>query len=158
MRRSASFAPKIRRAFGYSCALCGVQLDIVEAAHIIGVSEDGSTDELWNGLAFCPSHHKVFDARLLVVLPSLRVALDEPIIAFLEREGRAEGAQGLLRSYRGTRLRLPRFWSDAAVRERMLCGDETHGPQSFTSSSVVFQNVLVLLKGPARRQEASPDS
>jgi putative restriction endonuclease len=51
LSRDYRFAPLIKEQFAHSCALCGLQLEIVEAAHIIPIREAHSRDQVWNGLA-----------------------------------------------------------------------------------------------------------
>lgn len=118
--RDRKFAPAVRGFFGDACAVCGVQLELVEAAHIVPVSEEGSTDEPWNGIALCRNHHALFDARLLHVKADLTILLDHAVLSYLEAEGRADGAEGLLNPFEGKRLVAPLFWkTDPAMRERM---------------------------------------
>jgi putative restriction endonuclease len=120
LQRDSAFAPGVKLQFGYSCAVCGIQLDIVEGAHIIPVREPRSSDEVWNGLSLCPNHHSLFDRRLLHVGGDLIVVLDHEIIAFLEREQRARGSDVLLRAFDGRPIRPPDFWkTNARLRRKM---------------------------------------
>lgn len=119
LSRDARFAPRVKEQFDYACAVCSVQLEIVEAAHIVPVNDTHSSDEIWNGLSLCPNHHTLFDARRFVIAPSLEVVVDNDSITFLESAGRASGVE-LLTRYRGQRIRAPRFWqSSAELQERM---------------------------------------
>lgn len=117
--RDITFAPRVKAAFGYMCAVCNAQLDIVEAAHIIPISEEGSNDEVWNGLSLCPNHHTLFDLRLLLIRADLDIAFDDAIIQFLRVEGRAGGADDLLLRYRSSQLLQPAFWHESVLRDRM---------------------------------------
>lgn len=78
--RHAQFRPDVLRAYSYRCAVCGVALKLVDAAHIIPVAYPGSTDDVTNGLALCKLHHAAYDTALLGVLPdfTLRVHPDAP--------------------------------------------------------------------------------
>lgn len=59
------------------CATCGLTTQaLLDAAHIIPVSEDGS-DHFSNGLRLCKNCHALFDSGLLLVTPSYRVELTE---------------------------------------------------------------------------------
>jgi putative restriction endonuclease len=119
LSRDSRFAPRVKEQFNYSCALCNVQLEIVEAAHIIPVNDEKSRDEVWNGLALCPSHHTLFDARRFLVTPDLAVAIDGDAVSFLQESGRASGIE-LLTNYTGKRIQAPVFWDTApAMRNRM---------------------------------------
>lgn len=119
LSRDARFAPRVKEQFDFACAVCGVQLEIIEAAHIIPVNDQRSTDDIWNGLALCPSHHTLFDARRFIVEPTLAVRIDHDAVGFLEESGRASGIQ-LLTDHDGAQIRQPVFWAGrAALRDRM---------------------------------------
>lgn len=64
-QRDNSFRARILRAYNYRCAFSGVQLKLVDAAHIVPVSYDGSTDETSNGIALSAIHHKAYDKGLI---------------------------------------------------------------------------------------------
>lgn len=51
LERSASFALRVLEAYNNRCAMCGVQLRVLDAAHIIPVADPTSTDRTDNGLA-----------------------------------------------------------------------------------------------------------
>ncbi len=119
LSRDARFSPRVKEQFEYSCALCGVQLEIVEAAHIIPASDVKGRDELWNGLALCPSHHTLFDARRFAIGPDLDVRIDSAAIEFLEESGRSSGIE-LLTEFDGRSMRRPLFWdASSSLRGRM---------------------------------------
>jgi len=119
LSRDSRFAPLVKKQFGFSCAVCGVQLEIIEAAHIIPVNDQRSSDEVWNGLSLCPNHHTLFDARQFVVEPNLVVTVDNETIEFLEESGRASGIE-LLTDFQGEKIRAPAFWKTSPEsRERM---------------------------------------
>jgi putative restriction endonuclease len=117
--RDTTFAPRVKMAFDYMCGVCNTQLDIVEAAHIIPVSEDGSVDEVWNGISLCPNHHTLFDSRLLLINTDLEISFDDAVIQFLINESRAGGTDDLLLRYSSSHLRQPLFWQEAELRDRM---------------------------------------
>ena len=48
--RDARFRKNVLVAYGYRCAISGIQLDLVDAAHIIPVEHERGTDELRNGI------------------------------------------------------------------------------------------------------------
>lgn len=63
--RDHDFRSRVLSAYGHRCAACGVQLELIDAAHIIPVVEPGSTDETTNGIAFCKLHHAAYDRNLV---------------------------------------------------------------------------------------------
>jgi hypothetical protein len=65
--RDARFSRRVIDAYEGLCAMCGLDVGLVEGAHIYPVSAPGSHDEVWNGLALCANHHLAFDKHLVGV-------------------------------------------------------------------------------------------
>jgi putative restriction endonuclease len=63
--RDAQFRRKVLTAYGNRCAMCGVQLRLLDAAHVLPVDQPGSTDETSNGVALCALHHRAYDRALV---------------------------------------------------------------------------------------------
>lgn len=63
--RAYDFRRRILGAYKHRCAFCGVQLELIDAAHIIPVADASSTDETTNGVALCKLHHAAYDRNLL---------------------------------------------------------------------------------------------
>lgn len=63
--RATDFRRRVLGAYDHRCAACGIQLELIDAAHIIPVAAPTSTDETKNGIAFCKLHHAAFDRNLL---------------------------------------------------------------------------------------------
>ena len=51
-------------------------MKLVEAAHIIPVNHENSTDETRNGLALCALHHKAYDQALITIVEDYSVILN----------------------------------------------------------------------------------
>jgi hypothetical protein len=78
--RDARFSRRVVDAYEGLCAMCGLDVGLVEGAHIYPVSGPGSHDEPWNGLALCANHHLAFDKHLVGVdLQSSEIALHSDI-------------------------------------------------------------------------------
>ncbi|ALG66632.1 HNH endonuclease [Beggiatoa leptomitoformis] len=63
--RATDFRKRVLGAYEHRCAICGVQLELIDAAHIIPVAAPTSTDETKNGIALCKLHHTAFDRNLI---------------------------------------------------------------------------------------------
>jgi putative restriction endonuclease len=63
--REQDFRRRVLGAYQHQCAMCGVQLELIDAAHIIPVAAPTSTDETINGIALCKLHHAAFDRNLI---------------------------------------------------------------------------------------------
>lgn len=75
--RAYDFRRRVLTAYENRCAACGIQLGLVEAAHIIPVADTASTDETSNGVAFCALHHSAFDSNLLSFDESYKFQVSE---------------------------------------------------------------------------------
>jgi putative restriction endonuclease len=76
LHRAHDFRYRVLAAYRNTCAVSRTQLRLVDAAHILPVSVDGSHDGTPNGLCLEAAYHRAFDQGLLVVLPDYTIALD----------------------------------------------------------------------------------
>lgn len=67
--RDARFSADVRSAYDDRCALCGLDLGLVSAAHVYPASAPSSPDKVWNGILLCDNHHRAFDAHILFIDP-----------------------------------------------------------------------------------------
>lgn len=97
--RDVSFRRRVLTAYSFHCAVCGIQLKLVEAAHIIPVNHENSTDETRNGLALCALHHKAYDHALITVGNDYSIQINHSQTRELKEQrlsdGLAEFSQGL---------------------------------------------------------------
>lgn len=63
--RDANFKERILTAYSNACAMCGMQLRLLDAAHILPAAHPDSTDDTSNGIALCALHHRAFDRGLI---------------------------------------------------------------------------------------------
>jgi putative restriction endonuclease len=67
LSRAAQFRRVVLQAYDQRCAVTGIQLRLVDAAHILPVGAPGSTDEISNAIALAPTYHRAFDRGLIFV-------------------------------------------------------------------------------------------
>lgn len=93
--RSASYLYNLYNRIGYKkCALCGCEIpEIIQGAHIWGVSQISHTDRLDeetrfahavsgnNGLWLCQNHHKLFDANIIIIDSNGHVRIKDSLVA-----------------------------------------------------------------------------
>jgi hypothetical protein len=110
--RDARFAKRVVDAYGGMCAMCGLDVGLVEGAHIYPAAAQGSPDQPWNGLALCPTHHTTFDRHLVGVRP-----VNHAIVyrSKMIEQVRSNAAAAALVNSTFPSLALP---ADAAVRPR----------------------------------------
>ncbi len=75
--RDISFNRRVLNAYGHQCAICGVQLKLLDAAHILPVSHPDSTDETSNGISLCTLHHRSYDHAFITFDEKYKIHLNE---------------------------------------------------------------------------------
>jgi putative restriction endonuclease len=104
--RQASFRRRVLTAYSSACAMCGMQLKLVDAAHIIPVYDPQSSDETTNGVCLCALHHRAMDRALVGIAPDYRILINEEEVERLNRED-LSGGSDMLRSNLATVIRMP---------------------------------------------------
>ncbi len=74
--RDAGFKDRVLTAYSQRCTFCGLQLRLVEAAHIVPVTHLND-DSTHNGLALCVLHHRAFDRALVTLNPEYQIIVSE---------------------------------------------------------------------------------
>lgn len=72
-KRDPRFSLDVLDAYERTCCVCGRQLGLVQAAHIIPHSEPDSPNSVNNGLALCIEHHRLYDDALLLPGPNRKL-------------------------------------------------------------------------------------
>ncbi|WP_082028791.1 HNH endonuclease [Xanthomonas sacchari] len=75
--RAHDFSKRVLSAYSNACAACGLQLRLVEAAHIVPVTSDASTDSTENGIALCVLHHRAYDKNIISIDECYRIEVSE---------------------------------------------------------------------------------
>lgn len=91
--RNPRFRQEVLEAYSHRCAMCGIQLDLVEAAHIVPHAHPEGYDTVRNGLALCTLHHRSFDTGLLYVEDDYSIHVNTARVEHLRKMGRADGLQ-----------------------------------------------------------------
>lgn len=91
--RDPKFKKKVLAAYGHSCCVCGRQLGIVEAAHIIPHSVLNSPNTVNNGLALCIEHHALYDTALLLPGPDNLLVFNDDRAEYLKQKKTRKGAR-----------------------------------------------------------------
>ena len=98
--RSPLFRQGVLNAYDHQCAMCGIQLDLVEAAHIVPHSHPQGIDDVINGLALCSLHHRSYDMGLLYVTGDYSIHLNSDRLHHLSQVGRSSGLRRYRRMHR----------------------------------------------------------
>jgi putative restriction endonuclease len=89
--RDINFRNRVLTAYGQRCAMCGMQLKLLDAAHILPVAHPDSTDQTSNGVALCALHHRAFDRALITFDDEHRIHLDDAQVEEFARTGHDGG-------------------------------------------------------------------
>tara|TARA_B100001287_G_scaffold18653_1_gene13851 strand:- start:318 stop:1325 length:1008 start_codon:yes stop_codon:yes gene_type:complete len=82
-KRDPKFRLAVYNAYKHKCAMCGIQLELVEAAHIIPHSDSRGTDEVSNGICLCKLHHGAYDNSLIYVDEDFNINFNDEKINYL---------------------------------------------------------------------------
>lgn len=81
--------PKFRRivyeAYKFRCAMCGIQLQLIEAAHIVPHGHEKGTDDIGNGICLCALHHTAYDKSLIYFDKNLNIKINQEKLDYLNR-------------------------------------------------------------------------
>jgi len=89
--RNANFRKQVLNAYENRCAITRAQLELVDAAHILPVAEEGSCDHISNGLALSPTMHRAFDNSLIYLDEEYNIRLNEKKIVELRNNNLSDG-------------------------------------------------------------------
>ncbi|MPV59976.1 hypothetical protein CFB46_04110 [Burkholderia sp. HI2761] len=120
--RAKDFSRRVLDAYLHRCAFCGVQLKLLDAAHIVPVAAPDSTDEVNNGVALCKLHHFAYDSNLVAFDTEYRIRISNRRVHDLQEAGLDGGLENFVRSLQPT-LVLPEFrrhYPDRDCIERAL--------------------------------------
>lgn len=81
--------------------MCGIQLKLLDGAHILPAKHPDSTDQTHNGIALCPLHHRSYDNALVTFDADFKTYLNGEMIDKLEAAnlvGGLERFEGELRT------------------------------------------------------------
>ena len=124
--RSPRFRQEVLRAYSHRCAMCGIQLDLVDAAHIVPHAHPEGTDTVNNGLALCALHHRSFDTGLLYVRENYSIHLNSAKVRHLRKIGRANGLRWYTRQLR-RELFLPDNYDLFPAPDNLILGNADRG-------------------------------
>lgn len=85
--RALNFSDRVMTAYSSRCAMCGVQLRLLDGAHILPVADPESTDETANGIALCTLHHRAYDRGIVTFDIKNAIHVSGPRIDELKEAG-----------------------------------------------------------------------
>ena len=105
--RKANFKKTIMNAYENRCAVTRVQLNLVDAAHILPVAFDQSSDDVSNGIALSPTFHRAYDRGLIYLDENYIMRLNQGKVLDLKRLNLIDGLN-TFESFLNKKVHIPR--------------------------------------------------
>ncbi|WP_148615526.1 HNH endonuclease [Nocardioides rubriscoriae] len=111
-----AFRARVMLAYETRCAVCVLKkAPLLDAAHIIGDSDDMGDAIITNGLSLCKIHHAAYDQNLLGITPDFRVKINSSLLDEIDGPMLRHGLQEM----NGRELWLPKAASDRPDIQRI---------------------------------------
>ena len=104
--RGANFRKLVMGAYDNRCAVTRTQLRLVDAAHILPITSDASSDHVTNGVALSPTFHRAYDNCLIYLDENFVMKLNEEKAGEL-RLNNIDGGLNQFCSFLDKRIHLP---------------------------------------------------
>lgn len=98
--RDTSFTARVLNAYGNKCAFSGMQLKLIDAAHIVPVSYDNSTDDTANGIALSALYHRAYDKGLVTFNENYQIIVNTTEMKKLKEIGFDGGMDKFIKDLR----------------------------------------------------------
>lgn len=124
--RSPQFRAEVLEAYSHKCAMCDIQLDLLEAAHVVPHAHPQGVDVVGNGLALCALHHRSFDTGLIYVDQNYWIQVNANRVRYLRKMNRAGGLGNYRRNLQ-PKLALPSNINLQPLEENIVLGNRLRG-------------------------------
>lgn len=125
-KRDPKFKAIVYAAYDNRCAMCGIQLELIEAAHIVPHSHEKGTDEIGNGICLCALHHTAYDRSLIYFDNDFNILINNSKMEYLEKVGLDSGFRKFqLLSFE--KIQLPANHSLRPNTENIKLANQTRG-------------------------------
>ena len=124
--RSPQFRQAVLEAYENCCAMCGLQLELIEAAHLVPHAHPRGLDVVPNGIALCALHHKSLDSGLLYIDTNYDIRINAVRQRYLARLQRTGGFRGFRQQLRPM-IALPQSPTEFPLVENITLGNQLRG-------------------------------
>ena len=124
--RTPQFRKLVLSSYGSQCAVCELQLGLIEAAHIVPHSHPEANEAVTNGLALCPLHHRSFDSGLVLVHEDYSIQVNDARVDHLTELNRIGGLRAFKKGLRRD-LALPEAAADYPLAANICLGKQVRG-------------------------------
>ena len=127
-KRDPKFRKSVLTAYNSACCVCGRQLGIVEAAHIIPANHKATSNSVKNGLALCVEHHVLYDKAILMPDHNYKLIFNKMKAKKLRDLGLDTGLPEI-EDFNGKRIKLPKNEKMHPCKENLRKGIELRDPR-----------------------------
>lgn len=106
--RDRKFSEHVLKAYNHRCAFCGIQLRLLDAAHILPVSHPDSNDKVNNGISLCALHHRAYDTALVSFDEKYQIKVSNISVDILGKDSRDGGIDEFIKALKPSLL-LPQI-------------------------------------------------
>ena len=106
--------------------MCGIQLRLLDGAHILPAAHPDSTDGTDNGVALCALHHRAFDRAFITFDQEFRIHVNENMTNELQAANLGDGLEAFKDALR-PELALPPDKRDRPARRFIEKANELRG-------------------------------
>ena len=124
--RSPRFRHEVLSAYDNRCAMCQIQLELIEAAHLVPHSHPKGLDIIGNGVALCALHHKALDSGLLFIDVDYSIKVNQARYSYLVKMNLMDGLKQLNR-YLNPSIDLPHEVSQHPLKVNIALGNQIRG-------------------------------
>ncbi|MBI5327684.1 MAG: HNH endonuclease [Deltaproteobacteria bacterium] len=98
--RDTSFKTRVLTAYSNKCAFSGMQLKLVDAAHIVPVNYNDSTDDTANGISLSALYHRAYDKGLVTFNEQYQIIVNTNEMKKLKKIGFDGGMDRFMKDLR----------------------------------------------------------
>lgn len=125
-KRDAAFKKVIYEIYENRCSICGIQLELIEAAHIVPHSDTKGSDDPINGICLCSLHHKAYDGGLIYFDEGYTIKMNKAKVDYLQKTKKDGGILKFLNLQNNT-LILPKHKSYYPSSEYIKIANKLRG-------------------------------
>jgi len=125
-KRDPNFKSNVYEAYDYRCAMCGIQLELTEAAHIVPHAHEKGTDEIGNGINLCVLHHAAYDNSLIFFDDEFNIKINDSKMDYLQKVGLDSGFRKF-QTLAFDKVKLPANHTQWPIIENIKIANQTRG-------------------------------
>ena len=125
-KRDPAFKKYVNEAYNNQCAMCGIQLQLIEAAHIVPHSHEKGTDDVNNGIALCALHHTAYDRGLIYFDEEYQILINHSKMEYLEKI-KLDSGYRKFQNLHFDKLQLPQNHSSFPLVENIKIANQIRG-------------------------------